>query len=264
VSDLRDSPPRSVRAATARDHRGVTTATAECQVCSADTPPALPKRRAGSSLAICSRRSTRATWAVQTTCTRARHPGKRGRQQCTRRVCAFAHRHMSARSARPTTMPLSTSPLDAFSNPIRAAIQPRAYGLKNRERTNRLLMLMQLHAKPSGRRGDVRAPDPRMPRVQQRSPSRGSACCRRRPRPALPPLTGRGWVTHLREQSQLQTALEDALGGAPLRPGADAGRRHRRSTATATRATSSGRDPAGRRNAADCAVRMCSEHCSQI
>jgi hypothetical protein len=43
-------------------------------------------------------------------------------------------------------MPLSTSPLDAFSNPIRAAIQPRAYGLKNRERTNRLLMLMQLHA----------------------------------------------------------------------------------------------------------------------
>ena len=43
-------------------------------------------------------------------------------------------------------MPLSTSPLDAFINPIRAAIGPRAYGLKNRERTNRLLMLMQLHA----------------------------------------------------------------------------------------------------------------------
>lgn len=50
------------------------------------------------------------------------------------------------RSTRPTTRPLSTSPLDAFSNPIRAAIQPRAYGLKNRERTNPLLMLMQLHA----------------------------------------------------------------------------------------------------------------------
>jgi hypothetical protein len=43
-------------------------------------------------------------------------------------------------------MPLSTSPLDGFINPIRAAIGPRAYGLKNRERTNRLLMLMQLHA----------------------------------------------------------------------------------------------------------------------
>ena len=41
---------------------------------------------------------------------------------------------------------MSTSPLDAFINPIRASIQPRAYGLKNRERTNRLLMLMQLHA----------------------------------------------------------------------------------------------------------------------
>ena len=43
-------------------------------------------------------------------------------------------------------MPLSTSPLDGFINPIRAAVGPRAYGLKNRERTNRMLMLMQLHA----------------------------------------------------------------------------------------------------------------------
>ncbi|MGB0098059.1 MAG: hypothetical protein WBP81_36675 [Solirubrobacteraceae bacterium] len=50
------------------------------------------------------------------------------------------------RSARPADTPLSTSPLDAFINPIRAAIGPRAYGLKNRERTNRMLMLMQLHA----------------------------------------------------------------------------------------------------------------------
>jgi len=47
---------------------------------------------------------------------------------------------------RPADTPLSTSPPDAFINPIRASIQPRAYGLKNRERTNRLLMLMQLHA----------------------------------------------------------------------------------------------------------------------
>jgi hypothetical protein len=50
------------------------------------------------------------------------------------------------RSARPKDMPLSTSPLEAMLQPIRAAIKPRAYGLKNRERTNRLLMLMQLHA----------------------------------------------------------------------------------------------------------------------
>jgi len=50
------------------------------------------------------------------------------------------------RSARPADTPLTTSPLDGFINPIRASIQPRAYGLKNRERTNRMLMLMQLHA----------------------------------------------------------------------------------------------------------------------
>jgi hypothetical protein len=58
------------------------------------------------------------------------------------------------RASRPADMPLSTSPLDAFINPIRAAIGPRAYGLKNRERTNRMLMLMQLHA---NRRDDVNA-----------------------------------------------------------------------------------------------------------
>ena len=43
-------------------------------------------------------------------------------------------------------MPLSTSPMDAFIHPVRDSIRPRAYGLKNRERTNRMLMLMQLHA----------------------------------------------------------------------------------------------------------------------
>jgi hypothetical protein len=41
---------------------------------------------------------------------------------------------------------VSTSPLDAFINPIRTSIKPRTYGLKNRQRTNRMLMLMQLHA----------------------------------------------------------------------------------------------------------------------
>ena len=52
------------------------------------------------------------------------------------------------------TSPPSTSPLDGLVNPIRASIQPRAYGLKNRERTNRMLTLMQLHA---NRQDDVRA-----------------------------------------------------------------------------------------------------------
>lgn len=64
----------------------------------------------------------------------------------------FARRGLS--SNRPTGMPLSTSPMDAFVNPVRDAIRPRAYALKNRERTNRMLMLMQLHA---NRQDDERA-----------------------------------------------------------------------------------------------------------
>jgi Transposase, Mutator family len=55
----------------------------------------------------------------------------------------FARRGL--RSTRAANMPLSTSPMDGLIHPIRDAIAPRAYGLKNRERTNRLLMLMQLH-----------------------------------------------------------------------------------------------------------------------
>lgn len=56
----------------------------------------------------------------------------------------FARRGL--RGQRPAEKPLSTSPMDGLIEPIRAAIHPRRYGLKNRERTNRLLMLMQLHA----------------------------------------------------------------------------------------------------------------------
>jgi hypothetical protein len=56
----------------------------------------------------------------------------------------FARRGL--RSSRPADMPLSTSPMDGLIHPIRDALHPRRYGLKNRERTNRLLMLMQLHA----------------------------------------------------------------------------------------------------------------------
>jgi hypothetical protein len=64
----------------------------------------------------------------------------------TGRIVADQFSRRGPRSSRPADTPLSTSPLDAFVNPIRASIQPRAYGLKNRERTNRMLMLMQLHA----------------------------------------------------------------------------------------------------------------------
>ena len=43
-------------------------------------------------------------------------------------------------------MPLPTSPIDGLIGPTRDSLHARRYGLKNRERTNRLLMLMQLHA----------------------------------------------------------------------------------------------------------------------
>ncbi len=36
--------------------------------------------------------------------------------------------------------------MDGLIGPIRDALHPRRYGLRNRERTNRLLLLMQLHA----------------------------------------------------------------------------------------------------------------------
>ena len=64
----------------------------------------------------------------------------------TGRIVAEQFGRRGLRWERPADMPLSTSPLDAFINPIRASIKPRAYGLKNHERTNRMLMLMQLHA----------------------------------------------------------------------------------------------------------------------
>jgi hypothetical protein len=42
-------------------------------------------------------------------------------------------------------MPLTTSALEQIMRPILAALYPRRYALKNRERLNRLLMLQQLH-----------------------------------------------------------------------------------------------------------------------
>lgn len=72
----------------------------------------------------------------------------------TGQIVAEQFNRRGARASRPADMPLSTSPLDGLVNPIRAAIGPRAYGLKNRERTNRRLMLMQLHA---NRQDDVNA-----------------------------------------------------------------------------------------------------------
>jgi hypothetical protein len=48
-------------------------------------------------------------------------------------------------SRRPVDMPLTTSALEQVTRPIVAALYPRRYALKNRERLNRLLMLQQLH-----------------------------------------------------------------------------------------------------------------------
>jgi hypothetical protein len=62
------------------------------------------------------------------------------------RVVEDQFRRRGLRSLRPIDMPLSTSPMDGLIGPIRDALHPRRYGLKNRERTNRLLLLMQLHA----------------------------------------------------------------------------------------------------------------------
>lgn len=64
----------------------------------------------------------------------------------TGRVVADQFRRRGLRSMRPPDMPLTTSPMDGLVTPIRDALHPRRYGLKNRERTNRLLMLAQLHA----------------------------------------------------------------------------------------------------------------------
>ncbi len=72
----------------------------------------------------------------------------------TGQIVADQFKRRGPRASRPADTPLSTSPLDGFTNPIRAAIGPRAYGLKNRQRTNRMLMLMQLHA---NRHDDVNA-----------------------------------------------------------------------------------------------------------
>lgn len=48
-------------------------------------------------------------------------------------------------SKRPAEMPLTTAALEQLTRPIASALHPRRYALKNRERLNRLLLLMQLH-----------------------------------------------------------------------------------------------------------------------
>jgi hypothetical protein len=54
----------------------------------------------------------------------------------------FARRALTRHRA---DTPLTTAALEQISRPIVAALYPRRYALKNRERLNRLLMLLQLH-----------------------------------------------------------------------------------------------------------------------
>jgi hypothetical protein len=55
----------------------------------------------------------------------------------------FARRQPPSR--RPADMPLTTAALEQITRPIVTALYPRRYALKNRERLNRLMLLMQLH-----------------------------------------------------------------------------------------------------------------------
>jgi hypothetical protein len=55
----------------------------------------------------------------------------------------FARRQPPSR--RPAEMPLTTAALEQLTKPITTALYPRRYALKNRERLNRLLLLLQLH-----------------------------------------------------------------------------------------------------------------------
>src|SRR5660397_218649 len=55
----------------------------------------------------------------------------------------FARRALTPHRA--LDMPLTTAALDQITRPISAALYPPRYALKNRERLNRLLMLLQLH-----------------------------------------------------------------------------------------------------------------------
>ncbi len=62
------------------------------------------------------------------------------------RVVEDQFRRRGLRGLRAADTPLSTSPMDGLIGPVRDALHRRRYGLKNRARTNRLLLLMQLHA----------------------------------------------------------------------------------------------------------------------
>jgi hypothetical protein len=152
--------------------------------------------------------------AVPRALPRRRHPPCERVLDTTGRIVEDQFNRRGPRASRPADMPLSTSPLDASINPIRAAIGPRAYGLKHRQRTNRMLMLMQLHANHPD---DVHAytqPHPRVPSGRATRAARASTGERSPTREAFPPSADVNHdLTHLREHSQHEVALVNAFAG---------------------------------------------------
>ena len=75
---------------------------------------------------------------------RCREPEPRSLDRRQRSDDRGAVRSASPRWQRSVDMPLTTAALEQITRPITTALYPRRYALKNRDRLNRLLMLLQL------------------------------------------------------------------------------------------------------------------------
>ncbi len=83
-------------------------------------------------------------------------------------------------------MPLTTAALEQLARPITAALYPRRYALKNRERLNRLLMLLQLHVNGQDDVQSLHEDDPLLARGQRWASCHAASGDRRpRRRPSL-------------------------------------------------------------------------------
>jgi hypothetical protein len=86
-------------------------------------------------------------------------------------------------------MPLTTAALDQITRPIVTALYPRRYGLKNRERLNRLLILLQLHVNGGDDVQSYASTIPHLAGSPRRSPDRSPAPDRRSAGIAVPTVT---------------------------------------------------------------------------
>jgi hypothetical protein len=85
-------------------------------------------------------------------------------------------------------MPLTTSALQQITRAIVSALYPRRYGLKNRERLNGLLMLLQLHVNATTT-SSARQRQSAAGSSQRRPPDRAPARDRRSAGVAVPTVT---------------------------------------------------------------------------